>query len=92
MAEVVGASGRLALVPGDAGGGEFSFDDDTVDRFIDLFLRLHSEFEVVLVDLSAGRSYAAEIVIRATMIDVDSERTRRKPVLGGLINEHTHAA
>jgi len=26
------------------------------------------------------------------MIDVDSERIRRKPVLGGLINEYTHAA
>jgi hypothetical protein len=59
-------TGRLALVPGDAGGGEFAFDDDMVDRCIDLFLRLHSEFEIVLVDLSAGRSYAAEIVIAAT--------------------------
>ena len=29
---------------------------------------------------------------RATMIDVNSERIRRKPVLGGLINEYTHAA
>src|ERR1700722_10212734 len=58
--------GRLALVPGDAGGGEFAVDDDAVDRCIDLFLRLHGEFEVVLVDLSAGRSYAAEIVIAAT--------------------------
>jgi len=26
------------------------------------------------------------------MIDVDSERIRRKPVLAGLINEYTHAA
>jgi hypothetical protein len=59
-------TGRLALVPGDAGGGEFSFDDDVVERCIDFFLRLHGEFEVVLVDLSAGRSYAAEIVIAAT--------------------------
>ncbi len=59
-------TGRLVLVPGDAGGGEFSFDDDMVERCIDLFLRLHGEFEVVLVDLSAGRSYAAEIVIAAT--------------------------
>jgi hypothetical protein len=59
-------TGRLALLPGDAGGGEFAFDDDMVQRCIDLFLRLHSEFEVVLVDLSAGRSYAAEIVIAAT--------------------------
>ncbi len=59
-------TGRLVLVPGDVGGGEFSFDDAVVDRCIDLFLRLHSEFELVLVDLSAGRSYAAEIVIAAT--------------------------
>jgi putative transposase len=29
---------------------------------------------------------------RATMTDVDSERICRKPVLGGLINEYTHAA
>jgi hypothetical protein len=59
-------TGRLALVPGDSGGGEFAIDDDMVNRCIDLFLRLHSEFEVVLVDLSAGRSYATEIVIAAT--------------------------
>ena len=59
-------TGRLVLVPGDAGGGEFAFDDDVLERCIDLFLRLHSEFEIVVVDLSAGRSYAAEIVIAAT--------------------------
>lgn len=59
-------TGRLVLVPGDVNGGEFSFDDAAVDRCIDLFLRLHSEFEVVLVDLSAGRSHAADLVIAAT--------------------------
>ena len=59
-------TGRLVLIPGDASGGEFASDDAVVDRCIDLFLRLHSEFEVVLVDLSAGRSYAADIVIAAT--------------------------
>jgi hypothetical protein len=59
-------TGRLVLVPGDSSGGEFSSDDVVVDRCIDLFLRLHSEFEVVLVDLSAGRSYAADIVMAAT--------------------------
>ena len=45
-----------------------------VDRCIDLFLRLHSEFEVVLVDLSAGRSYAAEIVIAATVVTGADQR------------------
>ena len=60
-------TGRLVLMPGDAGGGEFASDNDVVSRCIDSFLRLHSEFELVLVDLSAGRSYAAEIVIAATL-------------------------
>jgi hypothetical protein len=59
-------TGRLVLVPGDANGGEFVSDEAVVDRCIDLLLRLHSEFEVVLVDLSAGRSFAADFVIAAT--------------------------
>ena len=29
---------------------------------------------------------------RATVTDIDAGQTRRKPVLGGLINEYTHAA
>ena len=29
---------------------------------------------------------------RATVINVDRQQIRRKPVLGGLINEYTHAA
>ncbi len=29
---------------------------------------------------------------RATVTDVDRQHIRRKPVLGGLINEYTHAA
>ncbi len=29
---------------------------------------------------------------RATVTDVDTQQIRRKPVLGGLINEYTHAA
>ena len=29
---------------------------------------------------------------RATVTDIDAQRIRRKPVLGGLINEYTHAA
>jgi len=29
---------------------------------------------------------------RATVTDVESRQIRRKPVLGGLINEYTHAA
>jgi len=29
---------------------------------------------------------------RAALTDVDTQQIRRKPVLGGLINEYTHAA
>ena len=29
---------------------------------------------------------------RATVTGIDTQQTRRKPVLGGLINEYTHAA
>ena len=56
-------SGSLQLLPGDRSGGEFAVDHDSVIRCIDLFLRLHSEFDVVLVDLSAGRSYAVDLAL-----------------------------
>jgi hypothetical protein len=85
-------TGRLALVPGDAGGGEFSFGDDAVGRCIDLFLRLHSEFEVVLVDLSAGRSYAAEIVIAATSAPEMAGVTTRWLVFHRWTRQHVVAA
>jgi hypothetical protein len=85
-------TGRLALLPGDAGGGEFSFDKAVVDRCIDLFVRLHSEFEVVLVDLSAGRSYAAEIVIAATSSRRMANITTRWLVFHRWTRQHIHAA
>lgn len=59
-------AGRLVLLPGDAGGGEFSSNKDVVRRCIRLFLRLEEEFELCLIDLSAGRSYAIEMVLAAT--------------------------
>jgi hypothetical protein len=54
-------SGRLVLYPGDEGG-----DEDAVDRCADLLLRLNSEFDLTVVDLSAGRSYAVDMVLTAT--------------------------
>jgi hypothetical protein len=85
-------TGQLVLVPGDSGGGEFSFDDAVVGRCIDLFLRLHSEFEVVLVDLSAGRSYAAEIVIAATSSRKLANVTTRWLVFHRWTRQHILAA
>jgi hypothetical protein len=85
-------TGRLVLVPGDAGGGEFVIDDGMVKRCIDLFLRLHGEFEVVLVDLSAGRSYAAEIVLAATCSPQLARLTTRWLVFHRWTRQHIVAA
>jgi hypothetical protein len=59
-------AGRLVLVPGDAGGGEFAVNRETAEHCARLFLRLDEEFDVTLVDLSAGRSYATDMVLAAT--------------------------
>ncbi|MFE9442206.1 SCO2523 family variant P-loop protein [Streptomyces sp. NPDC006602] len=59
-------SGRLVLVPGDRTGGEFVTDEENLDRCVDLVVRLQREFDVVIVDLSAGRSYAVDLVLAAT--------------------------
>ncbi len=59
-------AGRLVLFPGDASRGEFPSNPDAVQRCVRLFLRLEEEFELCLVDLSAGRSAAIEMVLAAT--------------------------
>lgn len=59
-------AGRLMLYPGDIGGGEFAADSEVVRRCVRLLLRLEEEFELCLIDLSAGRSYATQIVLTAT--------------------------
>ena len=57
----------LTLMPGTLGGSEaLRVDEDMVERCADLFLRLQEEFEFCIVDLSAGRSAAMELVLRAT--------------------------
>ncbi|MFF0201309.1 SCO2523 family variant P-loop protein [Streptomyces sp. NPDC005017] len=59
-------AGRLVLLPGDRGGGEFVTDDEDLHRCVDLILRLRAEFDVLVLDLSAGRSYAMELALAAT--------------------------
>jgi hypothetical protein len=59
-------AGRLALFPGDSGSGEFPASPGVVHRCADLLARADEEFDLVIVDLSAGRSYATEIVLAAT--------------------------
>ncbi|MFI5958776.1 SCO2523 family variant P-loop protein [Cryptosporangium sp. NPDC051539] len=59
-------AGRLVFVPGDAAGGEFEIAPRMVDRCVDLFLRAEEQFDLCLVDLSAGRSWATQMVLEAT--------------------------
>ncbi|MRH86382.1 hypothetical protein GFY24_02675 [Nocardia sp. SYP-A9097] len=60
-------SGRLVLFPGDAGGAEFSGTDETVTRrCTELLAGCEDEFDVTMVDLSAGRSAALTLALQAT--------------------------
>lgn len=59
-------AGRLVLLPGDEGGGEFPVDDAMSNRCLSLFLRLEEEFDLTIVDLSAGRSYASQLALDVT--------------------------
>jgi hypothetical protein len=59
-------AGRLVLYPGDIGGGEFVTTPELVDRCFRLFLRLEEEYDLAVVDLSAGRSYATEMALAVT--------------------------
>jgi hypothetical protein len=57
----------LVLLPGTLGGSEFTRLDKTmISRCADLFVRLDEEFDICLVDLSAGRSVAMDLVLKAT--------------------------
>jgi hypothetical protein len=59
-------AGQLSLLPGDLGGGEFPSTAEIVERCVRLLLRVEEEYHIALIDLSAGRSYATEIVLAAT--------------------------
>ncbi|GAA3397494.1 SCO2523 family variant P-loop protein [Cryptosporangium minutisporangium] len=69
------SAGELVLFPGDEGGGEFAATPAAIERCVRLLARLDEEFDLCLVDLSAGRSFATDIVLEAT----------RAPELGSAI-------
>jgi hypothetical protein len=85
-------AGRLVLYPGDSGGGEFPSTPEMTKRCIDLFLRLEEEFELSLVDLSAGRSYAIDMALAATADAALSTVTSRWLVFHRWTRQHIIAA
>ncbi|MBV9139606.1 MAG: hypothetical protein JO115_01565 [Pseudonocardiales bacterium] len=86
------SAGRLVLFPGDIGGSEFPTDPSMVQRCVRLFLRLEEEFELCLVDLSAGRSYATTMVLAATAEPALRSVTTRWLVFHRWTRQHIIAA
>jgi CobQ/CobB/MinD/ParA family nucleotide binding protein len=58
-------SGKLTLFPGDVGGAEFHLTDDHIKAAMKLFHDVEREFDVCIVDLSAGRSSALDMSLNA---------------------------
>jgi hypothetical protein len=87
-----GSLGELVLYPGDVFGGEFSTDEAAVRRCASLFLRLEEQFEISMVDLSAGRSYAADVALAATARPELAGTTCRWLVFHRWTHQHVTAA
>ncbi|WP_216908052.1 SCO2523 family variant P-loop protein [Nocardia noduli] len=94
LRKIGGRGGQLVLFPGDQGGGEFAYgkDPSIVDRCAGLLLSIDREFDVCLVDLSAGRSAAMEIVLKATATEALRGRTVRWLVFHRWTRQHIFAA
>jgi hypothetical protein len=86
-------TGNLVLIPGDHGGSEFSLaDPDVHKRCADLFHSLEEQFELTVVDLSAGRSYATELALAVTAQPGMRKITTRWLVFHRWTRQHVLAA
>jgi hypothetical protein len=84
--------GRLVLMPADVSGGEFAISDDNLRRCVDLLMTLYYEFDLVVVDLSAGRSYAVDMALEATAQPEMRDVTARWLVFHRWTRQHVAAA
>jgi hypothetical protein len=85
-------AGRLVLLPGDSGGGEFPHNREMVERCARLFLRMEEEFDLTLVDLSAGRSYATQMALEATALPRMKSVKSRWLIFHRWTRQHIYAA
>lgn len=86
-------TGKLVLFPGDDGGAEFnSVNENVVNRCAALLVDLEQEFKVCIVDLSAGRSLAMELALRATAAPQLASKTVRWLVFHRWTRQHILAA
>ncbi|MEV0708932.1 SCO2523 family variant P-loop protein [Nocardia aurea] len=86
-------AGRLVLLPGDEGGAEFLTSDDVVvNRCARLLTELDQEFEIVVIDLSAGRSVALEIALKTMALEQLRDHVVRWLVFHRWTRQHILAA
>jgi hypothetical protein len=85
-------AGRLTLIPGDQDGAEFPPDTEDLERCSRLLLRLNEEFDLCIIDLSAGRSYATQMVLEATATAALRNVTCRWLVFHRWTRQHIPAA
>ncbi|MGY0501154.1 SCO2523 family variant P-loop protein [Nocardia sp. FBN12] len=86
---------KLTLLPGDEGGGELTKLADypgIVTRCVELLLGLAAANKVVIVDLSAGRSVALELALRAAATPQMRATTVRWLVFHRWTRQHILAA
>ncbi|HET9140218.1 SCO2523 family variant P-loop protein [Actinophytocola sp.] len=85
-------AGRLVLLPGNRGGAEFPCHARHVNNCVTLFSRLDREFDICVVDLSAGRSHAVSMVLEATAREELSAITARWLIFHRWTRQHVMAA
>jgi CobQ/CobB/MinD/ParA nucleotide binding domain. len=83
---------QLVLVPGDHGGSEFPNNPEVNRRCAELFSQMEEEFDLTIVDLSAGRSYATDMVLAATAMPNLRKITARWLVFHRWTRQHVAAA
>jgi hypothetical protein len=83
---------QLVLLPGDLGGAEFTLTQSGVSRCVALLLKLEHEYDVTMVDLSAGRSVALQLALQATATPQLAARTARWLVFHRWTRQHILAA
>jgi hypothetical protein len=85
-------SGELTLFPGDQDAGEFGPDKQALSRCVRLLEALDEEFDLCLVDLGPGRSYATRLVLEATAGPALRDVTTRWLVFHRWTRQHIPAA
>lgn len=86
-------AGKLVLFPGDEGGAEFLIaNGEVVDRCVRLLSMVLSEFQVAIVDLSAGRSVATQLALQASARPQLVDKTIRWLIFHRWTRQHIMAA